>query len=309
MMTQLSIRSGIKLPGHKSGSLSKDWVLAIFFLAPVVIFVAIFAFYPAFYAVYLSFFESKFLVFNREFVGLSNYVDVLTSSTFWSPFWKTLVFTFWCVVFQFSLGMIMALSLQRQLKVNNILRAIIIIPWILSPVVIAVIFQFLYIPDRAGILNYMLMSAGIVSEPVAWLGVDTAMTMVIVANIWFGMPFCMVMLLAGIQSIDKDIYEASLMDGASKVRQFWYITLPLLKPTTMVTLIWITTSTFNEFDLVYALTSGGPLDSTSLLGIQMYNMAFKYGEFEKGSALAVLMFLINLLMSIIYLRMLKNKEA
>lgn len=287
----------------------KEWTLGLVFLLPVLLFIGVFAFYPAFYALYLSFFSSKFLVFNRTFVGFHNYTEVLGGSIFWIPFWKTLVFTFWSVVFQFGLGLILALSLKKKLKINNVLRSIIIIPWVLSPVVVAVIFQLFYISDRSGLLNYLLMSSGIMNQPLPWLGVDHAMTMVIVANVWFGMPFSMVMLLAGLQSVQDDVYEAAMIDGANRLQQLWYVTMPLLKATILITLVWITTSTFNEFDLVYALTGGGPLESTNLLGIQMYNMAFKLGHFEKGAAIAVLMFLINLVMSIVYYRFLRIKES
>ncbi|MBN2984930.1 carbohydrate ABC transporter permease [Cohnella algarum] len=181
----------------------KEWTIGLAFLLPVLLFIGVFAFYPTFYALYMSFFESKFLVFNRRFVGLQNYVEVLRSSAFWLSMWKTVVFTFWSVILQFSVGLILALILKKKLRVNAFLRSIIIIPWVLSPVVIAVIFQLFFISDKTGLLNYMLMSLGILSEPIAWLGVDSAMEMVIVANLWFGMPFSMVMLLAGLQSVPR----------------------------------------------------------------------------------------------------------
>lgn len=303
---QANIQSSLK---PEKWRWEKEWTIALIFLLPVLAFIGVFAFYPTFYAVYLSFYNSKFLVFDRTFVGLKNYAEVLGSSVFWLPLWKTAVFTFWSVVYQFGLGLLLALSLKKTFRINGFLRSLIVIPWILSPIVVAVIFQLFYISDRTGLLNYMLMSVGVISEPIPWLGVENAMNMVIVANVWFGMPFSMIMLLAGLQSIQNDVYEASMIDGANKLLQLWYITLPLLKPTILVTLVWITTSTFNEFDLVYALTAGGPLESTNLLGIQMYNTAFKIGQFEKGSTIAVLMFLINLFMSVVYYRMLRRKEG
>lgn len=302
------ISNWVSSPNKKiiQGVNRREWLIAVLFLSPVLLFIGVFAFFPAFYAVYLSFFESKFLVFDRHFVGLSNYTSVLYSSEFWKSLYRTVIFTGWSVILQFGLGMWLAIILRDKFKINHFLRAVIIIPWTLSPVVIAIMYQFLYIPDQSGLLNYLL--SDILSQPITWLGVDTAMYAVIFANLWFGMPFSLVMLLAGLQSIDESIYEASTIDGANAWNRFRYITLPLLKPTMMVTLVWITISTFNEFDLVYALTGGGPLNQTNLLGIFMYNTAFKFGAFEKGATIAVLMFVINLVLSVIYFKVLSPKE-
>lgn len=213
---QANIQSSLK---PEKWRWEKEWTIALIFLLPVLAFIGVFAFYPTFYAVYLSFYNSKFLVFDRTFVGLKNYAEVLGSSVFWLPLWKTAVFTFWSVVFQFGLGLLLALSLKKTFRINGFLRSLIVIPWILSPIVVAVIFQLFYISDRTGLLNYMLMSVGVISEPIPWLGVENAMNMVIVANVWFGMPFSMIMLLAGLQSIQNDVYEASMIDGANKLLQ------------------------------------------------------------------------------------------
>jgi multiple sugar transport system permease protein len=285
-----------------------DLPFAVILLLPVFLFIGIFAFYPAFYAVYLSFYQSDFLIMNKHFVGLGNYVEILKNSEFWSSFWKTAVFTFVSIAGQFFIGIILALVLNHKIRITTWLRIIITIPWTLSPIVIAVIFQTLYVPDQTGLLNYYLMSLGIISQPVAWLGPNMAMWMVIVANIWFGMPFSFIMQLAGLQSIPVDVYEASRVEGASRMQQFFKITLPLLKPTILINVVWISISTLNEFDLVYALTNGGPLKATNLLGIDMYNTAFKMGQFEQGSTIAVLMFVINVILSFIYVKMMKTEK-
>lgn len=286
-----------------------EYLVAFLFLFPVLVFIGVFTFYPAIYAVYLSLFKSTFLIFNRRFVGIQNYIELLQNRPIYLSMLRSLSFTFWSVLFQFVIGLWLALVLYRKMAFNRFLQALIIIPWTLSPVVVAVMFQLMYIPNRNGILNYLLMSIGILHQPVSWLGTNSAMAMVVFANTWAGMPFTMVMIIAGLQSINRDVYEAAVIDGASKTQQFMYVTMPLLKPVLLITLILITISTFNEFDLVYALTGGGPLDSTKLLGVFMYNEAFKLGHFEEGSAVAVLMFIINLFLSLIYFRVFKTNEA
>jgi len=260
------------------------------------------------YALFLSFFTSDFLVFNREFVGISNYIEVLTDSAFWSSVGRTFSFSFFSVVGQLLIGFILALILNNKIKITNFLRTIIVIPWILSPVVVAVIFQILYIPNNTGLLNYILLSLGVLQEPVAWLGFEHAMTSVIIANIWLGMPFSMINILGGLQGIPEDLYEAARIDGASTWEQTKYITLPALKPTLITTLIWISSSTINQFDMIFALTGGGPSNRTSTLGVHMYNTAFVNGDFELGATVAIFIFIINICLTVFYRRLLRRRE-
>jgi multiple sugar transport system permease protein len=206
------------------------------------------------------------------------------------------------------LGTILALALNQKIKGISFFRTAIILPWTLSPVLIAITFSILYDPNQSGLINYILMHFHIIKDPVPWLGVGSAMPAVIVANTWFGTAFTTIIELAGLQSIPSDVYEAAKVDGASSAKTFFKITMPLLKPTILVNLIWITISTFNEFDLVYALTGGGPLKQTNLLGVYMYNTAFKAGKFEVGSSIAVLMFVTNALMTAVYTRLIKYKD-
>ncbi|CDZ25082.1 binding-protein-dependent transport system inner membrane protein [[Clostridium] cellulosi] len=275
-------------------------------LLPAFIIVLLFALYPAFYAVYLSVFKSNFLIFNRHFVGLSNYITVLSDSQFWIALWKTFIYTFWCVILQFFFGFTLAIALNKNIFGRTFYRAAIVLPWTLSPVIVAIIATIIYEPSSGGLLNFILLKLHLIREPVSWLGSGSAMYAIIGANTWFGMAFTMVLELAGMQSIPTSLYEAARVDGASSLKVITKITLPLLKPTMLVNFVWITISTFNEFDLVYALTGGGPLQETNLLGIHMYNTAFKYGKFEIGSTIAVLMFVINALLTVVYSKLLKG---
>jgi multiple sugar transport system permease protein len=286
----------------------RDVTFSYLMILPAVIIVLFFAFIPAFYAFYLSFFKSNFLIFNRHFVGAANYIAALTSPGYWAAFYKILQYTFWGVVFQFLFGILLALSLNKAMKGRTLFRTIIILPWTLSPVIIAIIFSTILASSNSGLLNYFLMLTGIIKEPVAWLGIGKAMTSIIITNTWFGVAFSMLMQLAALQSIPEDIYEAAKVDGATSFQTFFKITLPLMQPIIMVNLIWITISTFNEFDLVFALTGGGPIDETNLLGIFMYNTAFKSGKFELGSTIAILMFLTNAFLTLIYSKLLKAKN-
>lgn len=286
----------------------KERLFAYAALAPALIIVVCFALFPAFYAIYLSLYKSNFLVFHRSFVGLSNYATVLTDSAFWTALWKTFIYTFWCVLFQLVIGFTLALALNRKLVGRTFLRASIVLPWTLSPVIIAILATILYDPSANGLLNHFFMQIHLTNQPIMWLGTGNAMKGVIIANIWFGMAFTLIMELAGLQGIPASLYEAANVDGASSLQMVFRVTLPLLKPTLLVNLVWITISTFNEFDLVYALTGGGPLQQTDLLGIFMYDTAFKYGKFEVGSTVAVLMFVINALLTVLYTKLLKESN-
>jgi multiple sugar transport system permease protein len=287
----------------------RDVTFSYLMLLPAIIIVFVFAFIPAFYALYLSFFKSNFLIFNRHFVGLSNYIATITSNQFWTAYYKIFEYTFWGVILQFVFGMLLALSLNKAMRGRTLFRTVIILPWTLSPVIIAIIFTTILAPSNSGLLNYFLMQLGILKEPVAWLGIGKAMTSVIITNTWFGVAFSMLMELAALQSIPEEIYEAARVDGATPFQTFFKVTLPLMKSVILINLIWITISTFNEFDLVYALTGGGPIDQTNLLGIHMYNTAFKAGKFELGSAIAILMFITNAFMTLVYSKVLKNKDG
>lgn len=287
----------------------RDMIFSYGMLLPALVIVFVFAFVPAFYAFYLSFFKSNFLIFNRHWVGFTNYITVITSGQFWIAFYKIFQYTFWGVILQFILGVLLALSLNKPMKGRSFFRTAIILPWTLSPVIIAIIFTTILSPSNSGLLNYCLMQLGLLKEPVAWLGIGKAMTMVIVTNTWFGVAFSMLIELAGLQSIPEDVYEAAKVDGAATVQSFFKITLPLLKPIILINLIWITISTFNEFDLVYAMTGGGPIDETNLLGIYMYNTAFNAGKFELGSTIAIFMFMTNAMMTFIYTKVLKYQSS
>jgi multiple sugar transport system permease protein len=210
------------------------------------------------------------------------------------------------VLLQFLFGFTLAIALNKKMFGRAFYRVCIVLPWTLSPVIIAILATIMYDPSYNGLLNFILYHLHMIKTPIMWLGTGNAMRSIIIANTWFGMAFTMILELAGIQSIPGSLYEAAKVDGASALRTVFSITLPLLKPTLLVNFVWITISTFNEFDLVYAMTGGGPLQETNLLGVFMYNTAFKYGKFEVGSTIAVLMFAINALLTVLYTRLLRG---
>lgn len=291
-----------------SQSRIRRYLWATVCVGPALLLVVAFSFIPAFYAAFLSVFRSEFLLIGRKFVGMGNYTSLLHSPEFWQAMGHTFVYTFWSVVAQFAIGLALALTLQRRLRVNEVFRTLLLLPWAMSPVIVAVLFEAIYFPGQAGLLNYVLLRWHLTPHAVTWLDINLAMTMVIIANIWFGTPFSMLIQIAGLQAIPQEVKEAARVDGATPLSQFWRITLPLLKPTILVNLVWISISTFNEFDLVYSLTRGGPLEATNMLGLYMYRLAFQFGQFENGAAVAVLMFLINAALSLGYIRLLRTES-
>ncbi|MBZ0304258.1 MAG: sugar ABC transporter permease [Anaerolineae bacterium] len=276
-------------------SLKRWWQryrLPYFLLLPaVVIFVAIIL-YPALSTVWISFHKVQLTSVEEPFVGLKNYQIILSSSLLQKVITNSFVWTLSSIFFQFVIGFSTALILDRMSGVGNFLRGILLLPWVMPGIVIAFIWRLILSPDW-GIANLFLMQIGAIHESVAWLArPSTAMTAVIVANVWKGFPFWMVTISAGLKGISSEIYDAAAVDGASGWRMIRYITLPLLRfplfVTSTLAFIW----TFNYFDLIFGMTRGGPLDATRTVPLYIYDTAFtsfRMGEASAGSVLLLIM--------------------
>jgi ABC-type sugar transport system permease subunit len=240
----------------------------------------------------------------KPFVGLDNYLEALRDPRFWSALGHTAFFAVTSVGLELLIGLWLALALNRAFRGRGLVRAAVLVPWAIPTVVSALLWRFMF-EGQHGIVNAALVGAGALREPVVWF-IDplAAWVPVILADVWKTTPFVALLLLAGLQNIDASLYEAARIDGASAWRQFRYVTLPLLKPAILVALIFRTLDAFRVFDLIYALTGGGPGTSTEPIALYTFNALLQNLQFGYGSALSVIVFLITFSLALLYIKFL-----
>jgi multiple sugar transport system permease protein len=285
----------------KSNSLLSEQALAYILVTPALLCIMLVAFFPIGRTIYLSLFSMKLqFIHLKKFVGLGNYIILASDPRFWASLYHTLFFVVASVSIEFIIGLGMALVMHRNFKGRGIIRAAILVPWAIPTVVSAMMWSFIY-NDQLGVLNDVLLKLGVIDSYKTWLGdASTAMWAAISADVWKTSPYVGLLLLAGLQIIPADLYEAATVDGATKLRQFFVITLPLLKPTILVTLLFRTLDAFRVFDIIFVLTGGGPANSTETISIYTYKTLFRNLDFGIGSAMAVSMFVCVMIISLIY---------
>ena len=237
----------------------------------------------------------------RPFIGAENYVEALGDRRFWSALGHTGFFTVVSVGMELVLGLFLALAMNRAFRGRGLVRASVLVPWAIPTVVAALLWRFMF--DGRGIVNAVLVKLGVLQTPTIWFIHEvTAWVPVILADVWKTTPFVALLLLAGLQNIDASLYEAARIDGASAWRQFRHVTLPLLKPAILVALIFRTLDAFRCFDLIYALTGGGPGTSTEPIALYTFNSLLQNLRFGYGSALSVIVFVATFLLALVYIR-------
>ena len=281
-----------------------DLRLASILMAPTLAIILCVAIYPIVNVVWLSL-HRKMLIFNiSEFVGLDNYAHLLGDARFWNSLFNTFYFTVISVSLELAFGLLIALAIHRAFPGRGMIRAALLIPWIIPTVVSAKMWQWIYNPDF-GIMNFLLRECGLLSENVNWLGNKyLAIHAVILTDVWKTTPFMALLLLAGLQVIPEDLYRAAMVDGASAWRRFWHITLPLLRPAILIALLFRTLDAFRIFDTVYVLTGGGPGNKTETLSVYAYKLMFQTLQFGYGSTVSVVTFLCVMSISILYIKFL-----
>lgn len=238
----------------------------------------------------------------RPFVGLGNYLDILQDSRFWQALGHTALFAVISVSVELSLGLALALAMNQAFRGRGVVRAAVLVPWAIPTVVAALLWRFMF-DSQAGIANVVLTDVGLMHHPLVWfVRATTAWVPVILADVWKTTPFVGLLLLAGLQSIDKELYEAAATDGASAWWQLWHITIPLLKPAILVALIFRTLDAFRVFDLIYVMTGGGPGTSTEPVALYTFNALLQNLEFGYGAALSVIIFFVTFGLAILYMR-------
>ena len=276
------------------------------FLAPSFAILLVFLIFPLSWNIYIALHDVSLTTILKEweYVGLENFVTLFNDSNFYTSLKVTLMFVGGSVALQFGVGMLMAIVLNQQIRGSGVYRAILIIPWTISAVIAAFSFKFI-LDDNFGILNYILNQLGF--ESVGWLSdPNIVIWSLVIANMWYGTPFTLLFLTAGLLSINPSLYEAARIDGASKMRSLFHITLPLLKPFMIINLILITMWSVNLFDIQLIMTGGGPLFSSTTASLYMYRQAIEFGLLSKGAAAGIILILINLTVAIVYVKFLRK---
>lgn len=281
------------------------WILVL----PTLLAVIIVALYPLIRAFYLSLTNARLGGTTApRFVGLSNYVDLFQDATFLQDVWNTIYFTFWAVSFELVLGLGIALVINSNFKGRGLMRTAMLVPWAIPTVVSAQMWRWMF-NDVFGVINDILVrKLGILSNPIAFLAnPTTAMPALIAVDVWKTTPFMALLLLAGLQVISSDMYEAGSIDGANGWQQFWLLTLPLLRPAILVALIFRTLASLQVFDVIYVMTSGA--SGTESMSVYARRILIDFAQLGYGSAVSVVIFLIIMVFVVIYLRLVRVEEA
>lgn len=281
----------------------KQLAIRITFMLPAAAFLALIFAYPLVYSLWLSFRDyglPSLISGTSEFIGLSNFKVVLSDPNFTHAIVNTVIFTVVSMTIQYVIGMALALFFHSRFPLSGLLRAILILPWLIPAIVSTTAFRFLF-QDPNGFLNQLLHLVGI--PPAPWItSSHLALTSITIVNIWIGIAFNLILLFSGMQEVPLDRYESAEIDGASYWQRFRYITFPALRPITAVILILGFVYTLKQFDLVWTLTQGGPGNASQLLSTWAYTLAFQNNEYGKGAAASDVLFVICLITIFVYVR-------
>jgi multiple sugar transport system permease protein len=284
-------------------------VLRFGFIAPVIVFVLLFYVYPLvrnFVVSFQNYTTASLYSGKAPYVGFSNYSTVFHNYQFSSALKNTVIFTVASLVFQFGIGLALAIFFSRRFPLNTTLRSLLLLPWLLPLVVSGSVWRWMF-SSTNGVVDQVLVALHLVKTPVPWLtSPGWALVAVIITNIWVGIPFNMVILYGGLQAIPESLYEAAALDGARAWQRFRYISFPLLRPVTLVVLTLGLVYTLKVFDVIYLVTMGGPGNATQTLSIWAYVLSFTNFAFGQGAALGNVLILIALVFAVFYLRTIRR---
>lgn len=301
-------------PRARSGTRFGLWfsraLLPYVLLAPALIAIGVVILYPMVYTFGISFFNFHLLKPDAaSFNGLDNYIKLLSGTEFWHSLWATLQYTFGTVLFSFVLGLATALILNVDFRMRGLARALIVVPWATPWLVTTLIWYIMFNP-QIGPVNEILKRAGVIQTGIAWLYTyGTAMFAIVIASAWRFFPTATLLILAGLQSISPEMYEAAAVDGAGAWDKFRHITFPSLRPVNFVVIVLLTIQSFKLFTFAWVLTQGGPGDATRVLSVFIYEEAFKFFRLGPASALATLLFILSVGLVVLYFRLLRGDEG
>ncbi len=313
MTTSPPAENSSTLPARKSKSARAGddhlrflpWV----FIAPALVIYTVIVVYPMIYSSYLSLFRWDGISPHKVFVGLQNYVILLTQNeVFWIALKNNAVWLVASLLLPTSIGLGFALILNSKFRGSHVFRSIFYFPAVLSLAVVGLIWTWIYHPDL-GLLNQALSSAGLKSLTRNWLSdPQIALYPVIIAATWNAVGLPMLLFLAGLQTVPEELLEAAKIDGAGPIRRFLLVTFPLLRETTLIVLAITAINALKAYDIVYAMTNGGPANRTQLLSTWMYFLTYNYNTVGQGTAIAVILFAITLIFAIPYIRFMTRKS-
>lgn len=279
-------------------------------IAPAMVLVFAVNFYPTLYSFYLSMTRHRFVLsegrFIDEFVWFHHYKLIADSPDFWESLRLTMVFGVWYISITMIFAFILALIFNRSMLLGGFYMTLIFIPWVLSEITSGVVWRWMFYRDY-GVLQNLI--GPLIGDITLMADKNGAMGIVTASSVWRSVAFVMLLLLAGLQAIPKEIYEAASIDGANKLQSFRKVTWPLIQPTTLVTVVFLSIQGVNSIGMFLAITDGGPGRATEVLSLHMYREALQYFHFEYGAALSVIMFLINVVLAVFYFTFLKSESA
>lgn len=272
----------------------------------------LFIFFPVIYNTIISLQDvtvSTLLSEDKAFVGLANYISVLQSKEFLNSLTVTVIFTIACIVFQFFFGFLLAMIFKKNTRPFQLMKAIMMVPYIIPATVNAILWKFFF-ATKGGIINEALLALGLIKDRIGWLNQPkTAVVSIIVANIWCGIPFFMILLSTGLSNVPKDFYESARMDGANAFQRLIFITIPNIKTSIQASLVLGIVYTFRCYELVYVMTAGGPVDSTQLMTLYSYKYSFVTYNFSQGATISNILLLILLAVGLLYIKMMGKDEV
>ncbi|UHD46398.1 sugar ABC transporter permease [Aureimonas altamirensis] len=280
------------------------------YVAPAIVVMLFVIAYPIYYTIELSFFQTPANLQMRDkvFVGLDNYATVLSSRSFHQTTWNTFIWTIASTLFAFLLGLGAALSLHREFVGRGVLRAVLLVPYVISAVSASYVWKWLYHSDF-GAIGALAVELGLTERPINFLdNLDYVLPSLIVVNVWKEFSFAMVMLLAGLQTVPDQVLRAAKVDGASAWQRFWHVTFPHLKNVSMVTILLLMVANFNSFIIPWIMTGGGPVGASDIWITQIYNLAFIRQRYGVASAYAVILFVVMMTLGYFYVRALTRGD-
>ena len=288
--------------------LDHEWFLGPAFVTPALLLLVLLVAYPFCMAVWFSL-SNSFIGRPGEFIGLRNFIGLWSSDSFRQTFQNAFVFTSIAVLFKVVFGVALALLLNEQLWFKRMIRGAVLLPWVI-PTALSTLGWWWMFNSLYSVVNWSGIALGIMDPPGPnWLGQKYyAMTAVIAVNVWRGLPFFAITILAGLVSIPKELYEASEADGAGPMARFWHITLPLLKPVLAIVVLFSTIFTFSDFNIVYVLTQGGPINSTHLFATLSRQVGLESGQIGQGAAISLYLFPVLAMVVWVQLKFVRRQQ-
>jgi multiple sugar transport system permease protein len=287
---------------------AKSQRAGFFLVAPSVLLICSLLVYPVVYGGWLSLFKKHSFFPDQRFVGLANYIYLVQDAEFWMSVWYGTVYSVSTIVLQIIIGVIAALIVNESFRGRNFVRGVILFPYVIPTVVAIILWKWL-LNDQFGLVNYLLTSAGIAEDPISWMGMDHIMTSLILISVWEFFPFVVLSVLARMQTIPPVLYKAAKVDGAGPVRRFIHVTLPQLRNVLFVVILLRSIWMFTKFDTVWLLTQGGGAEKyIRTLPVYAYRRTFMYYQAGLGSALAVIMFVMLVIATVVYFKMFRREE-